>query len=76
VPATELQTVGAELYTFGGVGSAGEPGTASGDNAWCDQGDLSCDGPFVVPEGTIPGGSVTKSNAHAASGNSMTPPRR
>ena len=49
VPATELQTVGQELYTFGGVSSAGQPGTASGDNAWCDQGDLSCDGPFTVP---------------------------
>jgi len=31
------------------VGSAGQPGTASGDNAWCDQGDLSCDGPFTAP---------------------------
>jgi starch-binding outer membrane protein, SusD/RagB family len=49
VPATELQTLGEALYTFGGVGSAGQPGTASGDNAWCDQGDLSCDGPFTAP---------------------------
>lgn len=49
VPATELQTIGEPLYTFGGVGSAGQPGTASGDNAWCDQGDLSCAGPFTAP---------------------------
>ena len=52
VPATELQTIGQELYTFGGVGNAGQPGTASGDNAWCDQGDLSCSGPFEVPAAT------------------------
>jgi len=51
VPATELQTIGVELYTFGGVGNAGQPGTASGDNAWCDQDGLSCDGPFEVPSG-------------------------
>lgn len=76
VPATELQTVGQELYTFGGVGSAGQPGTASGDNAWCDQGDLSCDGPFGVPDGTIPGGNLTKSNAGSVGGNPMMPPRR
>lgn len=76
VPATELQTVGQELYTFGGVGSAGQPGTASGDNAWCDQGDLSCDGPFEVPDGTIPGGNLTESNAGSVGGNSMVPPRR
>ena len=49
VPATELQTLGESLYTFGGVGSAGQPGTASGDNAWCNQGGLSCDGPFTAP---------------------------
>lgn len=49
VPATELQTIQAELYTFGGVSNAGESGTATGDNAWCDQGDFSCDGPFTPP---------------------------
>lgn len=49
VPATELQTIGEELYTFGGVSNAGQPGTASGDNAWCDEGELSCDGPFEAP---------------------------
>jgi len=49
VPATELQTIGEALYTFGGVGNAGQPGTASGDNAWCNQGNLSCDGPFTAP---------------------------
>ena len=47
VPATELETPPqAELYSFGGANNAGQPGTASGDNAWCDQGNLSCDGPF------------------------------
>lgn len=35
IPAEELETVQREVYSFGGGGSAGEPGTASGDMAWC-----------------------------------------
>jgi len=52
VPASELQTIGESLYTFGGTGNAGQPGTASGDNAWCNEGNLSCDGPFEAPSST------------------------
>lgn len=58
VPATELQTIQQELYTFGGVSNAGQPGTASGDNAWCDQGDFSCDGPFAAPNNPPSGSSA------------------
>ena len=35
VPAEELETTLREVYSFGGGGNAGEPGTASGDMAWC-----------------------------------------
>lgn len=34
VPATELSLLGLELYTFGGVSAAGQPGSASGANSW------------------------------------------
>lgn len=34
VPADELTTINGEIYTFGGVENAGEPGTASGANSW------------------------------------------
>jgi hypothetical protein len=62
VPASELQTVQADLYTFGGAGFAGDPGTASGDQAWCEPvngnvtstGNVSpngCTGPYSVPSG-------------------------
>lgn len=46
VPAPELQTVEVDLYTFGGEAAAGEPGTASGDDAWCDDFPAGCEGPF------------------------------
>ena len=66
LPADELQTVELDLYSFGG---AGEPefeqrlgeeiiGTATGDNAWCDQGELSCDGPHEPRPGEVPGASL------------------
>lgn len=58
VPATELQTIQQELYTFGGASNAGQPGTASGDNAWCSQGDFSCDGPFTAPDNSPSGSSA------------------
>lgn len=35
IPAEELQTVQRQVYSFGGPGNAGSPGTASGDMAWC-----------------------------------------
>jgi hypothetical protein len=35
VPAEELNTVQREIYTFGGTGNASQPGTASGESAWC-----------------------------------------
>ena len=34
VPASELEVQGIELYTFGGAGNGGQPGTADGSNAW------------------------------------------
>jgi hypothetical protein len=80
VPATELQTIGEELYTFGGANNAGQPGTASGDNAWCDQGDLSCDGPFEVPpapqgwEPLSPAASKTMHDLGLSSGSRAAPP--
>jgi len=46
VPAPELQTVEEPLYTFGGASNAGDPGTASGDNAWCEEFEAGCDGPY------------------------------
>jgi hypothetical protein len=46
VPAPELQTVQVDLYTFGGASNAGQPGTASGDNAWCEEFDAGCDGSY------------------------------
>lgn len=46
VPAPELQTVQVDLYTFGGSSKAGEPGTASGENAWCTEFPAGCEGPF------------------------------
>lgn len=63
VPASELQTVQAENYTFGGVNFTSEFGTATGDQAWCEpvNGDVTatgnvspngCDGPFSAPSGS------------------------
>lgn len=34
VPATELEIIGEDFYTFGGAVNAGEEGTASGSNSW------------------------------------------
>jgi len=34
VPASEMELIGQDVYTFGGVDNAGQPGTASGDNSW------------------------------------------
>jgi len=34
VPASELEITRDEIYTFGGVPSAGQTGSASGDNDW------------------------------------------
>ena len=64
VPAGELQTVQAEQYTFGGVSSTDEFGTADGDPAWCTpvDGDVTptgnvspngCDGPYSAPSGSV-----------------------
>jgi hypothetical protein len=63
VPASELQTVQAENYTFGGASFTSEFGTATGDQAWCEpvNGDVTvtgnvspngCDGPFSAPSGS------------------------
>lgn len=38
VPADELTTIGAEIYTFGGVNFSSEPGTADGSNSWTLEG--------------------------------------
>ena len=74
VPASELQTVQAEVYTFGGTSFTSEAGTATGDQAWCTpvDGDMTttgnvapngCDGPFRVPEGNAPDAQTTSSGA-------------
>jgi hypothetical protein len=34
VPATELEIIGGEFYTFGGATNAGQDGTSSGSNSW------------------------------------------
>ena len=34
VPADELTTIEAPVYTFGGAANAGQPGTADGSNSW------------------------------------------
>ena len=34
VPGGELEILGIENYTFGGVSFAGQAGSASGDNSW------------------------------------------
>jgi len=36
VPASELEILGMEIYTFGGPSFAGQVGTASGANSWKD----------------------------------------
>jgi hypothetical protein len=35
LPADELETVQRDIYSFGGSQNAGQPGTSSGENAWC-----------------------------------------
>ncbi len=78
VPASELQTVQAENYTFGGTNFTSESGTASGDQAWCEPvngnvtstGNVSpngCDGPYSVPSGSAPDAQT--------SADGPTPPR-
>ncbi|PQJ34278.1 hypothetical protein BSZ35_06395 [Salinibacter sp. 10B] len=72
VPASELQTVQASVYTFGGTSFTSEEGTASGDQAWCkpvngnvtSTGNVSpngCDGPYTAPSGTAPSAQTSAS---------------
>ncbi|WP_263786058.1 RagB/SusD family nutrient uptake outer membrane protein [Salinibacter grassmerensis] len=66
VPAEELNTVQRDLYTFGGGGNAGQPGTASGESAWCT-GDNPLVGNTVPSSGCDPSGY----SAPAASNSSL-----
>lgn len=79
VPASELQTVQAENYTFGGVNFTSEFGTATGDQAWCkpvsgnvtSTGNVSpngCDGPYSAP-------SASSLEANQAGGSAIQPAR-
>lgn len=71
VPATELETPPqSPLYSFGGASNAGEPGAATGDNAWCDQGNLSCDGPHSYPQ---PSNSIEDLDSRSLENFGLTP---
>jgi hypothetical protein len=68
IPAEELNTVQREIYTFGGTGNAGQPGTASGESAWC-----TGDNPLVGNTVPASGCDASGYSAPAASSSNLDP---
>lgn len=60
LPAGELETVRRDVYSFGGPQNTGNPGTSSGDMAWCT-GDNPLVGNTVPSSGCDPSGYTAPS---------------
>lgn len=63
VPAGQLEVLGIDLYSFGGVSNAGNPGTASGANSWTTLVSRTADLTKVVSKEAKP---FTPNNADAS----------